>query len=91
MVLSPRDTASKREAVDPLTDLPQPGDRHCDALGNYSGFSTPGRRAPYTRHGPKQTPNSADGVYRDGGKQSTLRLTERGSGYIGRLALGVRV
>ena len=123
---------------------------HCDALGNYSGFSTPGRycrggqrangagnvrfrtiypgwyqgrtthihvkvhvgghevhtgqlyfpdrvsaavyrsRAPYRTRGQKDTPNAADNVYADGGRRSTLRLTRRGGGYTGRLALGVR-
>jgi protocatechuate 3,4-dioxygenase beta subunit len=47
-------------------------------------------RSPYKTRGQKDTPNSQDGPYGQGGKQSTLRLTKHGSGYIGRLALGVR-
>jgi protocatechuate 3,4-dioxygenase beta subunit len=125
---------------------------HCDANGNYSGFSTPNQRtylrggqrsnaagnvkfktiypgwyqgrtthihvkvhaggqvvhtgqlyfrdattaavyrnrSPYRARGQKDTPNAADMVYGNGGKQSTLRLTKHGTGYTGRLALGVR-
>jgi protocatechuate 3,4-dioxygenase beta subunit len=125
---------------------------HCDAVGNYSGFSTPGdktylrggqrsnsagnvrfrtiypgwyqgrtthihakvhvggqvvhtgqlyfadrisaavyrNRSPYKARGQKDTPNAQDMVYGNGGKQSTLRLSKHGTGYIGRLALGVR-
>src|SRR4051794_8212827 len=124
---------------------------HCDAVGDYSGFSTPsektylrggqrsgaaggvrfrtiypgwyqGRtthihvkvhvggqvvhtgqlyfpdkltssvyasRSPYKSRGQKDTPNALDGIYGSGGKQSTLRLTKHGAGYVGRLALGV--
>lgn len=125
---------------------------HCDASGNYSGFSTPSERtylrggqrsnslgnvrfktiypgwyhgrtthihvkvhvgghvvhtgqlyfgdavtaalyrgrSPYKSRGQKDTPNARDMIYAKGGKQSTLRLTRHGSGFIGRLALGVR-
>ena len=122
---------------------------HCDASGNYSGFSTPGtylrggqrsnsagnvkfstiypgwyqgrtthihvkvhvggkvvhtgqlyfpdattaavyrNRSPYKARGQKDTPNASDMIYADGGKQSTLRLTKHGTGYIGRLEMGV--
>jgi protocatechuate 3,4-dioxygenase beta subunit len=47
-------------------------------------------RSPYKTRGQKDTPNSQDGPFGQGGKQSTLRLTRHGSGYVGRLALGVR-
>jgi protocatechuate 3,4-dioxygenase beta subunit len=47
-------------------------------------------RSPYRTRGQKDTPNAQDGVFGQGGKQSMLRLTKHGSGYIGRLALGVR-
>jgi protocatechuate 3,4-dioxygenase beta subunit len=47
-------------------------------------------RSPYKTRGQKDTPNSQDGPYRQGGKQSMLRLTKHGAGYVGRLALGVR-
>src|SRR3954449_515343 len=48
-------------------------------------------RTPYKSRGQKDTPNASDGIYGSGGKQSTLRLTKHGSGYVGRLALGVGV
>lgn len=48
-------------------------------------------RAPYKARGQKDTPNSQDMVFGDGGRRSMLRLTRSGGGYIGRLALGVRV
>jgi protocatechuate 3,4-dioxygenase beta subunit len=125
---------------------------HCDASGNYSGFSTPSQRtylrggqrsnslgnvkfktiypgwyqgrtthihvkvhvggrvvhtgqlyfldsmtaavyrsrSPYKSRGQKDTPNARDMIYANGGKQSTVRLTRHGPGFIGRLALGVR-
>lgn len=47
-------------------------------------------RSPYTARGQKDTPNSQDMVFGDGGRRSMLRLTKSGSGYVGRLALGVR-
>src|SRR2546423_613708 len=47
-------------------------------------------RSPYKAHGQKDTPNASDMIYADGGKQSTLRLAKHGTGYIARLALGVR-
>src|SRR5882757_6254494 len=47
-------------------------------------------RSPYKTRGQKDTPNSQDGPFGQGGKQSTLRVTKHGSGYVGRLALGVR-
>jgi hypothetical protein len=47
-------------------------------------------RAPYRARGQKDTPNASDMVYANGGKQSMLRLSKHGTGYIGRLALGVR-
>src|SRR4051794_9423251 len=48
-------------------------------------------RSPYKARSQKDTSNAADMVYGDGGRQSTLRLSKSGSGYIGRLALGVSV
>jgi protocatechuate 3,4-dioxygenase beta subunit len=47
-------------------------------------------RSPYKARGQKDTPNASDMVYAGGGKQSTLRVGKHGTGYIGRLALGVR-
>jgi protocatechuate 3,4-dioxygenase beta subunit len=48
------------------------------------------RRAPYAARGQAQTPNSADGIYAQGGRESTVALRPRGKGYVGRLAMGVR-
>jgi protocatechuate 3,4-dioxygenase beta subunit len=47
-------------------------------------------RSPYKARGQKDTPNSADMVFGSGGRKSMLRLAKSGSGYVGRLALGVR-
>src|SRR3954453_17342535 len=47
-------------------------------------------RSPYRSRGQKDTPNSADMVFASGGRRSMLRLSKSGSGYVGRLALGVR-
>src|SRR3954451_11340840 len=47
-------------------------------------------RSPYRSRGQKDTPNARDMVFGQGGRQSMLRLSKSGSGYIGRLALGVR-
>jgi protocatechuate 3,4-dioxygenase beta subunit len=48
-------------------------------------------RSPYRSRGRAETTNSADPIFADGGRQSMLRLAKSGAGYIGRLALGVRV
>src|SRR3954454_24441459 len=47
-------------------------------------------RSPYRSRGQKDTANAADMVFADGGKQSMLRLSQHGTGYVGRLSLGVR-
>jgi protocatechuate 3,4-dioxygenase beta subunit len=47
-------------------------------------------RSPYKSRGQKDTPNSQDMVFASGGRQSMLRLARSGSGFVGRLALGVR-
>jgi protocatechuate 3,4-dioxygenase beta subunit len=47
-------------------------------------------RSPYRSRGQKDTPNAADPVFGQGGRQSMLRLAKSGSGYVGRLTLGVR-
>lgn len=50
-----------------------------------------GRRSPYAARGHKDTSNANDMIYRSGGKQSLLRIAKDDTGYIGRLALGVRM
>jgi protocatechuate 3,4-dioxygenase beta subunit len=47
-------------------------------------------RSPYRNRGQKDTPNAADSVFGQGGRQSMLRLAKSGSGYVGRVTLGVR-
>ena len=46
--------------------------------------------SPYDSRGEPDTTNSSDGIYAQGGEQSTVALTKRGDGYAGRLTLGVR-
>ena len=48
------------------------------------------KRSPYDSHGTPDTTNAADGIYQQGGKESTVALTRRGNGYVGRLSLGIR-
>jgi protocatechuate 3,4-dioxygenase beta subunit len=47
-------------------------------------------KSPYKSRGDKDQPNEQDGIYGQGGEQSTVRVTEAGTGYSGQLALGVR-
>jgi protocatechuate 3,4-dioxygenase beta subunit len=47
-------------------------------------------RSPYRSRGQKDRSNAQDMVFADGGRQSMLRLTRSGAGFVGRLALGVR-
>jgi hypothetical protein len=46
-------------------------------------------RTPYRAHGEPDTTNRADNIYADGGSKSLLALRRRGSGYVGRLTMGV--
>jgi protocatechuate 3,4-dioxygenase beta subunit len=48
------------------------------------------QRAPYRAHGEPDTTNAADGIYGNGGSKSLLALHRRGSGYVGRLTMGVQ-
>ena len=48
------------------------------------------KQSPYDSRGQKDVPNAQDSIFNSGGAESTLRLTKQGSGYVGRLALGVR-
>ncbi len=48
------------------------------------------RRSPYSRRPRRSTRNAADGVYRNGGRRSTLRLRRSGTGYVGSIAMGVQ-
>ena len=46
-------------------------------------------RAPYNTKTGTRTPNERDGIYRQGGKQLTLAVTEQGAGYRGVFEIGV--
>ena len=47
------------------------------------------RRAPYNRRPNRDTRNAADSIFRNGGARSMLKLTRQGSGYIGRITMGI--
>jgi protocatechuate 3,4-dioxygenase beta subunit len=48
-------------------------------------------KAPYATKGRRSTTNEADGIYRNGGRQLTLRLTEDASGLSGAFELALKV
>jgi protocatechuate 3,4-dioxygenase beta subunit len=45
--------------------------------------------SPYDTRSGRRTTNAEDGIYRDGGAQSTLAVTKDGDGYVGTLTLGI--
>jgi hypothetical protein len=45
--------------------------------------------APYSSRPNRSTRNAGDFVYAQGGKQSTLKLTQSGRGYVAAITLGV--
>jgi len=47
------------------------------------------RRSPYNRRPNRDPRNAGDSIYRNGGKRSTLKLARSGSGYTGRITMGV--
>jgi protocatechuate 3,4-dioxygenase beta subunit len=47
------------------------------------------RRAPYNRRPNRDTRNAADSIFRNGGARSMLKLTRQGSGYVGRITMGI--
>jgi protocatechuate 3,4-dioxygenase beta subunit len=47
------------------------------------------RRAPYSARAARTTRNSSDSIYRNGGSRSQLRVTRRGTGYLGGITMGV--
>ena len=47
------------------------------------------REQPYEQRGPADTTNANDGIYSQGGAESTLALERAGDGYAGTLTLGV--
>lgn len=48
------------------------------------------RRAPYNRRHRRTTRNASDSIFRNGGSRSLLRLARAGSGYVGRITMGVQ-
>ena len=46
-------------------------------------------RSPYDRRPNRDTRNSTDSIFRNGGKRSMLALRKSGSGYTGRITMGV--
>ena len=47
-------------------------------------------RAPYSTHTGQRMRNESDGIFRDGGAQLTLPVTERGQGYAAGFTVGMR-
>jgi len=47
------------------------------------------KRAPYNRRPNRDTRNATDSIFRNGGKRSLLALHRSGSGYVGRMTMGV--
>ena len=47
------------------------------------------KRSPYASRGAADTTNASDGIYSQGGAESTLALAREGDGYAGTLTLGV--
>ena len=47
------------------------------------------RRSPYNRRPRRSTRNANDSVFRNGGRRSLLGLRRSGSGYVGRITMGV--
>jgi protocatechuate 3,4-dioxygenase beta subunit len=48
------------------------------------------RHRPYSRHGRRDTTNSQDPIYANGGRQSMLALRRQGTGYVATKTLGVK-
>ena len=47
------------------------------------------KRAPYSRRPNRDLRNAGDSIFRNGGSRSLLALTKSGSGYVGRITMGV--
>jgi protocatechuate 3,4-dioxygenase beta subunit len=48
------------------------------------------KRSPYSRRPGRDVRNAQDMIYQSGGRQSTLTVRRKGSGYVGSIAMGVR-
>jgi len=62
------------------------GQLYFDDSVNRSVYS----RAPYDSRGAPDTTNANDGIYQQGGAESTVAVRRSGDGYTGRLSLGVQ-
>jgi protocatechuate 3,4-dioxygenase beta subunit len=47
------------------------------------------RRSPYSLRPDRSPRNAADSIFRNGGRRSLLKLARSGSGYVGRITMGV--
>ena len=47
------------------------------------------KRAPYNRRPNRDPRNAGDSIFRNGGSRSLVALTRNGSGYVGRITMGV--
>jgi protocatechuate 3,4-dioxygenase beta subunit len=47
------------------------------------------RRTPYRRRPNRDTRNATDSIFRNGGARSMLVLAKQGSGYVGRITMGI--
>jgi protocatechuate 3,4-dioxygenase beta subunit len=47
------------------------------------------RRSPYNRRPSRDMRNADDSIFRNGGRRSTLKLGRSGTGYVGRISMGV--
>jgi protocatechuate 3,4-dioxygenase beta subunit len=47
------------------------------------------RRAPYNERPNRSPRNASDSIFRNGGRRSLLKLVKSGSGYVGRIPMGV--
>jgi protocatechuate 3,4-dioxygenase beta subunit len=48
------------------------------------------KRLPYSRRPSRDTRNAQDPIYQSGGRQSTLTLKRKSTGYVGSITMGVR-
>jgi protocatechuate 3,4-dioxygenase beta subunit len=48
------------------------------------------KRAPYNKRPGREMRNADDSIYRNGGSRSILRLTKKGTGYVGTIVMGVQ-
>jgi protocatechuate 3,4-dioxygenase beta subunit len=48
------------------------------------------KRSPYSSRPGRDTRNTTDSIYRNGGSRSLLKLTKNGAGYVGKITMGVQ-